>query len=493
VRHTYIVLVLFVLGCGEDAPPPGATSAPVAPVAPVAPAAPEPPSTTAVPSSPPQTPPTATAAATREGAPALDAARARAYRRSLRAARIANREGRADEAVQQYEAALAISNDGRALCELGWIHFQAQRYDQARTSITRALALLPASTPVPAPFVGPVGACFYNLGRLEEQSGDVAAARRAYERSLAVRPGNAAVAARLAALAAPPSAPSEPAGAHQCGASGAAIVGDVDAWIARVRQLSGRPASFDGALAELDLGAIDPDLIVDEYGDADEDATLTVEVRSEPMRLSGGIAGRYVHVHLAAADNTFDRLAVLRAVEGGHCVVGTDESDIDMCSTACLGDDASYAPSLVQLVAADVDALRIDTASGACACGSERGASVGTRFLGVEGDALATYAEITRYSGWYQSPWPPVQETSGEITLGDTFPRTITVVTEITCEEGCTSAEIEATRSEIEALEDEDERAEAEAELEDSCGYVESCEESRETDVYRYRDHTYAR
>lgn len=486
MRLFAVALVLFLAACGDDPPaPPASTTAPPSTVA-----APTPPPSSAAPPSTATPPATTTAHA--EHAPPLDAEHARAYRRALRAARAAHHDGHDDEAVRQYEAAFAIANDGRALCELGWIHFQAQRYDAARTAMTRAMAILPSASPVPERFVAPVGACFYNLGRLEEQEGHVAEARQDYERSLEVRPGNAVVTARLAALTAPAPIADAPTGPHQCGASGATPIADVDGWITRVGALSGRPEAFDAVLAELGLEPVDPEAILDGSGTEDDDARLDAHVTSGALRLSGGASARYVHVVLAAGDNRFDRLVVLRPVSGGHCIVGTDAQDQDACSTSCLTSWPVYRITLDQLVAEDVDALRVDTSEGACACGSERGSHDRTRYLGVEGDTLTTYLEVTRFSAWYDSPTPPIEEESAEITLGETYPCTITVVSETSCEDGCSTAEVAARRTEIDAMDDEDERADAEDALEQDCGYyISDCDESRETHVYAYRDHAY--
>ena len=98
------------------------------------------------------------------------------------------------EAIVALDAALvAIPGDDRALGELSWAAFSAGDYKRAREAATASVR---AAT---APKVK--GAALYNLGRAEEASGNLAAARAAYEDSIAVRP-NKTVQQRLAGLAA---------------------------------------------------------------------------------------------------------------------------------------------------------------------------------------------------------------------------------------------------------------------------------------------------
>lgn len=417
----------------------------------------------------------------------MDPARARAYRAAIRAARAAHHDGHDDEAARQYQAALAISGDGRALCELGWIHFQAGRHDEARAAMTRALTMLPSSSPVPERFVGPVGACFYNLGRLEEDEGHVDAARAAYQRSLAVRPGNAVVTTRLASLA-PPTTTASPSGAHECASHGAPLP-DLDAWIARATAIHGTPDRFDAVFAELSLTPIDPEQLVDGTSSPlDPVPSLHVSAEATPLRLPGGASGRLVHVSAEHEDNTFDRLVALRAVEGGYCVLGTFELDVDACSTSCLSDDPRFAFSTMELVAEDVDTVAVETSVGACACGSERGSESRTHLLGVEGDHFVEYVSLLRYDAWYDSPTPPIEETAASIDFDDAFPHAVTVETSVTCVEGCSTREVAERRRAIAAETDEDAASELEVTLEEECGYyIDDCDPSTSTARYVYR------
>jgi len=84
-------------------------------------------------------------------------------------------------ALAAFQAGLVLApNDGTLLCEAGLQAHRAGDLDLARDLLTRGVvrAALPSTE----------GACLYNLGRLLEVRGDVAGAREAYERSLAVRP-----------------------------------------------------------------------------------------------------------------------------------------------------------------------------------------------------------------------------------------------------------------------------------------------------------------
>lgn len=477
-----LTLALLLASCGEDAPTSASPSTPTAPTPPTAP------------STEPATPSTPMPAAEErtERAPALDPVQARAYRAAIAAARRAHRDHHDDEAVRQFEAAFAISRDGRALCELGWIHFEGERYAEARDAMSRAITLLPAEPPVPERFVSSVGACLYNLGRLEEQAGDVAAARGYYERSLAARPGNRVVEARLAALGTTAAAPSAPSGpTHRCGTADPPLA-DLDAFAARLDAIHGPPSAFDALLAELGAEPFDGERILDVYASPiDPPPALDADVDGGPLRLAGG-AGRWLHVSLGHEGNSLDRVAVLRAVPGGFCTLGVVAQDLDACSTGCLGDGGPFTVSLVELVGPGVDALQIDTRTGACACGSERGEVTETRYHGVEGDALAEYGRFTTYSAWYESPVPPTSERVGTLTLSDTFPRTITVETERRCTEGCSTPEVAERRRAIEAATDEDERSELEMELESDCGYyVDECTARTSRVTHRYRDGRY--
>ena len=472
-----LALVLLLASCGEDAPTPS-TPAPASSAPNAAPAS-------ATPSTPPEPVAPTPAEARTERAPALDPVQARAYRAAIAAARRAHRDHDDVEAVRQFEAALAISRDGRALCELGWIHFEAERYLEARDAMTRAITLLPAEAPVPERFVQPVGACLYNLGRLEEQAGDAAAARRYYERSLAARPGNRVVESRIAALGATTAAaPSGPT--HRCGTADPPLA-DLDGLVARLRAASGPPSAFDALLGELGAEPFEAESILDYNAEpVDPPPTLDADVEVGPMRLPGGL-GRWLHVSTEHEGNSLDRVVVLRTVVGGHCTVGVVAHDLDMCSTACLGDDTAFAIALEQLVAPDVDALAIETNRGGCACGSERGAVAETQYYGVEGDALVALGRFTRYSAWYESPVPPISESVGSIVLSDTFPRTITVETEERCSEGCSTAEVAEQRRAIDASEG-DERSDLEMELDSNCGYyIDECTPRTTRVVYRFR------
>ncbi|HWB77360.1 MAG TPA: hypothetical protein VG755_20475 [Nannocystaceae bacterium] len=106
------------------------------------------------------------------------------------------------KAIVELEAALAvIPGDDRALGELSWAAFSSGDHAKARTSAKAAV--LAATNPKVK------GAALYNLGRAEEALGELAAAKAAYEQSVAVRP-NDVVQKRLAELGKQVSAVDDP-------------------------------------------------------------------------------------------------------------------------------------------------------------------------------------------------------------------------------------------------------------------------------------------
>lgn len=473
-----LCLVVSLLACGGGEP--GASPAPreETPREEATPAALAPPAPAMVSASTP--------APRRERAPTADAAKTRAFRRALREARRAHRAG-APNTIELYRAALALDNNGPALCELGFVELTAGRTADARRSLERALALLPTDPPVPPAFVGSVGACLYNLGRLEEATGDLDRARAYYARSLAVRPDNRTVAARLAAL---PSAPVAVSGANTC-QRGESKALDLQAWATRVRALSGGPSAFTEALAELGLSPVEEEQLTDTYGDPLEAPVLRAEVDVCDLAQPNATV-KLVHVRIALEDNHLDRVSVVRVGPAGICVLGTIEQSQDACSTNCGSDDPPFVVSLVRLVARDVDAIRVDTSGGACACGSERGGESETTFYGVSADALVTYLGIERYSGWYVSPVPPMSERMATFSLSTELPARIRVERRVVCTEGCTTREQAARRREIERERDPDTRQALEEALESDCGYYpEECEPSRRVVEYSFLDGTY--
>jgi len=429
-----------------------------------------------------------------ERAPPADLAKVRQYRRALSEAREAHRAENDERAIERYRAALALDPNGRALCELGWVQLLAGQEEEARDSLERGLALLPAHDPVPERFVGPVGACLYNLGRLEEELHHVEAARRRYRRSLEVRPGNAAVGRRLAAL--PPEPEPEPAGdpLPDCPARGRVV--DLEAWQRRVRGIEGPSIRYRELLEELGMTGISDAQFEDIMGfdEADEPPTLSASVEILELDL-GERAGRAVHASFVDEhDNSADRVAVLIAQDGGaYCLAGVIDYDQDMCSTSCLGDDTALTLTTVQLLGDGIDSLRAVTTSGGCSCGSERGAVSTTSFDSVRGDRLVHHLELTTAEAWYTSPVPPSSWTSASIEIvGEGFPRQLRVTTRVECEPGCTTRALDEAQDAIDAAEDEETRRELEWELESSCGYSpEPCEPSEATEVYVLRGDAY--
>ena len=98
-------------------------------------------------------------------------------------------------AMAKYREALAIdASDVSVLGELGWAAYQAGELELAHQTTVGALKFSREDKQR--------GMLLYNLGRVEEDRNNAAAAIRHYRDSLAARPGNATVQARLDALVA---------------------------------------------------------------------------------------------------------------------------------------------------------------------------------------------------------------------------------------------------------------------------------------------------
>lgn len=482
MRRWLLLGMLALAGCGDDDEgTPGPSAGEEREPPPVEPEpAPEPPAPSADP-----------IAGRRERAEAADPSQVREFRRKLAEARRLHREKNDVEAIARYREAAALDTNGRAFCELGWIFFLREDLDRAEENLERGLALLPADDPVPERFVGPVGSCLYNLGRLEEEREHPEAARRYYERSLEVRPGNRIVERRLAALPAAPGA--EPSGraVPRCGSGSSAF--DVSAWRTRAGALSGAPERFDALFEELGFEPIREEAILRWDGSRVEDPQLEATARVIELSL-GERRGQALHLHVGDdTGNGFDRVAVLlEAQDGERCVAGTLEQDQDMCSTACLGEDTPMVLSTERLVAPDVDALRVVRNGGACACGTLRGAVSETAFYGIEGDALVRYLAAVTYDAFYTSPVPPSGWTEAQIEVEGDHPRTIRVVSREACAPGCDEQSLAAAEARIEAAESDEEAQEIRWELESECGFdPEPCTPSETTTTYVYRDGDY--
>ncbi len=481
------LLLLTLAGCGDETSTQPGPEAPSPPAAPSAPADDEPEAIATGGSG-------AALAGRAERADATDATKARAFRRALTEAREAHQAKNDERAVERYRAAIALDPSGRAQCELGWIFFLREDLDRAEEHLERGLALLPADDPVPEAYVGAVGSCLYNLGRLEEARAHTDAARGYYERSLAVRPGNRIVRERLAALPAA-TTPARPALAPaaavpRCGEGAHPF--DLEAWVGAVDALDGPLPPLNARLTELGAPPIDADRLMDTFADAVEDPSFDTTARLIPMTL-GARRGHAVHVTASDEDgNVADRVVVILERDGGRCVAGVVEQLVDACSSSCLSDAPAMQVDLQQLVAPDVDSLRIRTSTGACACGSDRGGVDRTRFLGIEGDRLVTYVEETTFDAWYTSPTPPMGYEVAELSLSDAFPRNVTVTQRHSCDGACSAERIRALRVQIRAASSPEQREQLEYDLADECGYdPEPCVETSETTTLVYRDGAY--
>ncbi len=92
-----------------------------------------------------------------------------------------------------------VATDARAACNAGWLRFQLGDLPGAARDLDSGLGRLATGGD---PKV--LGACWYNRGRVHEAAKEAPAARAAYEKSLAARPGNAEVEKRLIAVGGKP-------------------------------------------------------------------------------------------------------------------------------------------------------------------------------------------------------------------------------------------------------------------------------------------------
>ncbi|MBX3156504.1 MAG: tetratricopeptide repeat protein [Deltaproteobacteria bacterium] len=114
------------------------------------------------------------------------------FRRRMNAGWALQKEERWAEAVPEFEAALvAVEADQRALTELGWSAMKAGDFDKARRADEQAIRVAIDRT------VKAQG--LYNLGLVQEKSGDKEGAAKSYAASIALRP-NRTVEVALARL-----------------------------------------------------------------------------------------------------------------------------------------------------------------------------------------------------------------------------------------------------------------------------------------------------
>ncbi len=90
-----------------------------------------------------------------------------------------------------------VATDARAACNAGWLRFQLGDAQGAARDLDSGIGRLADATGDDARVLG---ACLYNRGRVHEAAKQRAEATAAYQRSLALRPGNAAVEKRLQSL-----------------------------------------------------------------------------------------------------------------------------------------------------------------------------------------------------------------------------------------------------------------------------------------------------
>lgn len=143
----------------------------------------------------------------RDHAPKPKADEAKKMRRKLlgllNEGRALTKKGSYDEAMAKYREALEIdASDVSVLAELGWAAYKSGDLDLAHRSTLNALKFCRSDKQR--------GMLLYNLGRVEEDRGQIDLAIDSYTGSLDARPGNATVQGRLDALLAAKSAGDAP-------------------------------------------------------------------------------------------------------------------------------------------------------------------------------------------------------------------------------------------------------------------------------------------
>ncbi len=144
-----------------------------------------------------------------------------AYKQHMKAAQALEKDKKWAEAVTELEAALtAIEGDQRALAELGFAAMNAGDYVKARKADDEAVRVA-ADKKVKA-------ASLYNLGLVQEKTGDLEGARASFTASLALRP-NRAVSDELSGLGGKigPPPPFCAAGAKPCDCIGKHAFGQI--------------------------------------------------------------------------------------------------------------------------------------------------------------------------------------------------------------------------------------------------------------------------
>ncbi|MEM1415315.1 MAG: tetratricopeptide repeat protein [Myxococcota bacterium] len=418
--------------------------------------------------------------------PSDPAERARAYEAALALARAARRSGDTDAAIASYRQAAALDESGRTRCELGWVLFQADQKEEGARAIREAAERLPRH-PVPRELRGAVGACLYNLGRVEEDEGDTEKARFAYERSLVVRPGNRVVRSRLRDLP-PAPRPAVPVDVS-CG-SGAPL--DLDAWVEQLRAATDADG-FDRAVAAVGQDPIS--VPVDEYADGDllPDTRIRGEVREVPLRL-GLSRGRVVQLRtMDGRGNETVWAFVFRMDEGRPpCLVDVLAAHADEC-TAGRSRDPLFAFTTLPLANEGVDALRVVEHSGQ-SCGRFQTVESAVSFYFVGATELREVLTVVTHSASYEEFRHPVASTYedyAEVTVsGEGFPRRLRVRERRVC--SCTAEEVARLEAAIDEAEGEDAEEDAIAALEGRCGVLdEPCEPRDEARVFVLRDGTY--
>ncbi|UJR84020.1 tetratricopeptide repeat protein [Sandaracinus amylolyticus] len=269
--------------------------------------------TGAAPSPDPTPAPTPTPREETPPRPTIDEAQRAEVIRRVRAGRRAVRAERWDEALDEFEHALAISPRApRLLCEAGFVAFRAGKLAIAARRIELGISFFPGIEAAPEALHAPIAMCLYNRGLVAEASGAVELARDSYARSLRMR-RNATVERRLASLEVREARPRE-----------GATIDDVPLDVARSVVLATDEATLVRAL-ERSLSGID-EFEPDEWNRAGVEV-----IQRAPLAWDAASASEVV---LLTADDNGNPLGAVRLVlafrvRDGYLVLPTDFGEYD--------------------------------------------------------------------------------------------------------------------------------------------------------------------
>lgn len=157
-------------------------------------------------------------------------------------------------------------------------------------------------------------------------------------------------------------------------------------------------------------------------------------------------------------DRAFEqnRLLIFRSLpRGASCLVDsfTPPRQEERCQLS--GEETALRVSVVSLVAADVDALRVEYCSGGGGYGSDRSMpNTHVSLLGIEASALKEYVSFTALR-WGGEAMSQDQRTTTSLTMGSDFPRTLTLHRVRECESTCEQEDLARRAREADQSDDE--------------------------------------